>query len=57
MNADKVFNDTVSYLSKYNLADLIEIAYAEFDIKVAPGATKEEVINECALAEVNCFTH
>ena len=57
MTANKVFNDTVHYLSKYNLEDLIEIAYAEFDIKVAPDATKEEVVNACALAEVHNFTH
>jgi len=57
MTANKVFNDTVHYLSKYNLEDLIEIAYAEYDIKISADETKDEVINKCALVEVNNFVH
>lgn len=57
MNANKVFEDTVAHLSKYNRDDLVEIAYDEYDIKVDASATKDEIVNECALAEVNCFTH
>lgn len=57
MTANTVFTDTVQYLSKYNREDLVEIAYSEYDIKVDPSATKDEIVNECALAEVNCFSH
>lgn len=57
MTADRVFNDTVHYLSRYDLEALIKIASDEFGIKADSKATKEEVINKCALVEANNFVH
>lgn len=57
MTANNVFNETVAYLSQFNFEALSEIAYTEFGVKVIPGTTKEELINECALIETNNFVH
>lgn len=57
MDANKVFNDTVAYLSKYNLESLIEIALQEFGIEAEYNVTKDELIKQCALVEVNNFVH
>ena len=56
MTANNVFEDTVHYLKQYNLEALFEIAHTEFGIKPEPTATKEEIINDCALAEVHNFS-
>ena len=57
MSANKVYNDTVSYLSKYNLESLIEIASQEFGIEADYEVTKDELIAQCALVEVNNYVH
>jgi hypothetical protein len=55
MTANRVYLDTVHYLSKYSYDALVEIAYAEFGINVVPDATKDEIVAECALIETTNF--
>lgn len=57
MIVDRVYHDTVAYLSKYNLESLIEIAREEFGIEAEYEVTKDELIKQCALVEVNNYVH
>lgn len=55
MNANDVYNETVSDLSKYSDEALYQLAYYYFNVK-SSGKTSDEVIQECALIEANNYS-
>ena len=55
MNANQVYNETVELLKEYNTPALMEIAYTQYAVNVE-GKTRDEVIAECALVEVDNFS-
>ncbi len=54
--ADEIFLEEFRRLMKYDLQTLNEIAEEEYGI-VLQNATKEELATQCALIEVNNFSH